>query len=349
VHDAGVALHADLADCGPITSTTDPAVFAVVRARGNARLTRNDVCHSISLRAGDRFDAARIASDIHTLWDTRAFDDVVVERKDSGSGGVLTFVVRERPLLGRVVIDGATAIAANALRSMIRLHDGEPLDVADVEAARDAIRAAYLESGYRSAKVDFRLDPASPMTTVVSFRVDEGPLAVVRTFAFTGMSLTTDKELREQIDTRKGTVNVPGSIYGQNAAERTVLLVQAHLYDRGLLQSRVDAPGAVAVAGRKIADRRDRGARGAGVPDWQDHLRRRSGGRSGDLPAAARAEDRRRVQPVGLPECVRPHPGDARQARQAAEGHLAGDRPRSGKEDGGPEDRSGRRHQLTPR
>lgn len=235
-------LPTDPADCDAPASTADPAVIAVVRARGNARVAKSDVCRSISVRAGDRFDAARTASDIHALWDTRAFDDVVVERRDSGSGGVLTYVVRERPLLGHVVIDGATTITANALRTMIRLHEGDPLDAADVETARDTIRYAYLESGYRSAKVDFTLHPASPTTADALFRVDEGPLAVIRAFAFTGLSVTTDKELRPFIETRKGTVNVPGFIYGATAAERTVLLVQAHLYDRGLLQSSVDAP-----------------------------------------------------------------------------------------------------------
>jgi outer membrane protein insertion porin family len=90
--------------------------------------------------------------------------------------------------------------------------------------------------------VDFRLEPASPTSSVASFRVDEGPLAVISSFAFTGVSVKEDKELHALIETRKGTVNVPGSIYGASAAERTVLIVQAHLYDRGLLQSHVDAP-----------------------------------------------------------------------------------------------------------
>jgi outer membrane protein insertion porin family len=232
----------DAADCGPITSTTDPAVVAVVRARGNARLGKDDVCKSISIRAGDRFDAAHVASDIHALWDTRAFDDVSVERKEAGSGAVLTYVVRERPLLARLVIEGASAIPASTLRSTTRLHEGEPLDPADAEIARDAIRALYQETGYRSAKVDLRLEPASPTTTAATFRVDEGPLALVSTFRFTGVSASAEKYLRALVDTRKGTVNLPGLVYGENAAARTVLLVQAHLYDRGLLQSSVAAP-----------------------------------------------------------------------------------------------------------
>jgi len=187
-------------------------------------------------------DPARLASDIHTLWDTRAFDDVQVERTDSGSGGILTYVVRERPLLGRLAFDGATAIPADDLRLMARLHEGEPLDLASVESARDAIRDSYLDRGYRSAKIDFRIDPASPTTADVSYRVDEGPLAVISNIAFTGLSITTDKELRSLIETRGGTVNALGRPYGVAAAERSVLLVQARLYDRGLLQSKVGTP-----------------------------------------------------------------------------------------------------------
>jgi outer membrane protein insertion porin family len=251
---AAPVLAADATDCGSIASTTDPAAIAVVRARGNARLTKDDVCRSISVRAGDRLDEARIASDIHALWDTRAFDDVQVERKDSGSGGILTYVVRERPLLGHLGFDGATAIPVEDLRVLARLHEGDPLDMADVEGARNAIRYAYLDRGYRSVKVDFRLDPASPMTADVSYRVEEGPLAVVSKVTFTGTSVTTDKELRALIETRGGTVNVPGRPYGLAAAERTVLLVQARLYDRGLLQSKVDAPVlALAPDGKSLA------------------------------------------------------------------------------------------------
>ena len=239
---AAPTLPPDAADCGPGTSTTDPAVVAVVRARGNTRLDKEVVCRSLSVRAGDHFDASRVASDIHALWDTRAFDDVSVERQEAGSGGVLTYTVRERPLLGRVVIEGVTAIAASTLRPLTRLHEGEPLDVADVASAGDAIRALYLESGYRSVKADYRIDASSPAAAVVSFRVDEGPLALVKSFVFTGLSIVADRELRPLIETRKGTVNAPGTIYSGAAAARTVLLVQAHLYDRGLLQSSVDPP-----------------------------------------------------------------------------------------------------------
>ena len=91
-------------------------------------------------------------------------------------------------------------------------------------------------------KVDFQVEPASPAAASVSYRVEEGPLAAISTFAFTGVSAATDRELRTLIETHNGMVNVPGSPYGDSAAERTVLLVQARLYDRGLLQSSVDAP-----------------------------------------------------------------------------------------------------------
>ena len=58
------------------------------------------------------------------LWNTGAFDDVVVERKDSGAGSVLTFVVRERPLVTHVAIDGATAFPVSALHPLTRLREG---------------------------------------------------------------------------------------------------------------------------------------------------------------------------------------------------------------------------------
>jgi outer membrane protein insertion porin family len=240
--NAGPPLTADAADCGTIVGSVDPGTIAVVRARGTVRMTQKDVCGAITVRAGDRLDAARIASDIRALWGTGDFDDVMVQREDSGSGAVLTFFVRERPVLEHVQIDGATAIPANTLRAAIALHEGEPVDVADLVAARDKIVTAYVDKGYRSVKVEYRLDPASPMAQDVEYRVEEGPLAVISTLTFTGLSLTTDKELRALIPTRGGAINAPGGVYASDEAERAVLLVQAHLYDRGLVESNVAAP-----------------------------------------------------------------------------------------------------------
>jgi outer membrane protein insertion porin family len=252
--DAGPPLTEDAADCGTIVTTRDPAIVAVVRARGNARLPKKDVCDSISVRAGDRFDAARVASDIRALWGTGDFDDVVVERTDSGSGGVLTFLVRERPVLESVQIDGATAISAKALRAAMVLHEGEPVEPADLDAAKEAIVAAYVDMGYRSVKVDYRLDPASPMAADAEYKIEEGPLAVISKVVFTGLALTTDKELRPLIETRGGTVNTAGGTYADDLADRSVLLVQAHLYDRGLMQSNVSAPAlALSPDGKSLA------------------------------------------------------------------------------------------------
>lgn len=217
----------------------DQDTIAVVRVHGNERILLPDVCRAIDSRAGERFSAAKVAHDLRALWGMNDFDDLQVEREPSPEGGLaLTYVVRERPVVGEVRIDGASAIPVRTLFSLVHLRRGSLADATSAHEAGAAIHDLYFDEGFRTVKVDTALVPVRAGLVDVRYTVAEGPRATIASWTFSGNSALTDKDLLALCDTSGG-VDVVGGVYRQDRADRDLLVINAAYYDRGMLEARV--------------------------------------------------------------------------------------------------------------
>ena len=73
-----------------------------IRVEGVVRLTPANVYNILPMSSGDNIDDAAIAKAVRTLYESKNFDDVQVERV----GNVLVFKVVERPVIAKIELDG---------------------------------------------------------------------------------------------------------------------------------------------------------------------------------------------------------------------------------------------------
>jgi outer membrane protein insertion porin family len=211
---------------------------SVVRIEGNVRVVKHDICKLLATKAGEPYDPQKVAADLRTLFATRDFDDVQATR----DGAAVTFVLKERPVVAEVRIDGNSAFDFDTLRKLVLLHTGSPADPADVKDAQHALSSFYDDQGYRSHKVDFALEPVDATHATAHFKITEGAKATIKSITFRGLVVATEGELRPLIDTQSGTVDAPGQVYKEDALTADLLKMTARLYDKGLLQSKIDPP-----------------------------------------------------------------------------------------------------------
>lgn len=83
-----------------------------------------------------------------------------------------------RVAVGRIRLEGATAVPAATLRALITTPTGEPLDPDRLEADIEALLAHYEEAGYPLARVTVAaptLQDGPPPRLHLTLRIDEGP------------------------------------------------------------------------------------------------------------------------------------------------------------------------------
>ncbi|NLX17847.1 MAG: outer membrane protein assembly factor BamA, partial [Desulfobulbus sp.] len=86
------------------------AAIASVVPEGNERIDSGAILQKISTKPGDLYDPVTLRQDIKAVFGMGYFENVEVDAQDTEAGKHIIFRVQEKPLIGKVVINGTDAI-----------------------------------------------------------------------------------------------------------------------------------------------------------------------------------------------------------------------------------------------
>ncbi len=126
-------------------------------------------------------------------------------------GIVLTYQVKERPLITDVRAEGMKAIRPtdDKVVAAIKLHPGAIVDPGQVEETINGITKLYQDKGYLDATATFRTIPQPNNTAVGVFDVTEGPK----------VEITADRVRRQQGIFGEHAARGDGDCHAQHVAE----------------------------------------------------------------------------------------------------------------------------------
>ncbi len=70
--------------------------------RGNRRIPEDTIRFYIQSRPGDVFDSARLELDLRALYKANFFETISVEERDGDTGKIVTFILKEKPLIRNI-------------------------------------------------------------------------------------------------------------------------------------------------------------------------------------------------------------------------------------------------------
>jgi outer membrane protein insertion porin family len=217
-----------------------------VQFRGNRKVEDDAIRVQLLLKPGTLFDAAKLREDIRAMWKMGFFADVSVEAEIGASGGLtLTFAVKEKPSIRKVLVAGNQELELSKINEVIDLELDTIVDISKVKKNREKIADLYVQKGFYLATVDYEVKPVNEAEVDVWFKVDEKAKVKIREVQFIGNHAISDDELRLAIQTRRqdalSFLNDSG-VYSQETFERDLLLVSAHYWDRGYANVKVSTP-----------------------------------------------------------------------------------------------------------
>jgi len=217
-----------------------------VQFRGNRKVEDDAIRVQLLSKAGTLLDAAKLREDLRAMWKLGFFADIDVEAEVGQNGGVtLTFAVKEKPAIRKVLIAGHAELGLDKINEVIDLELDAIVDISKVKKNRQKIADLYVQKGFYLATVDYEIKPVNEAEVDVWFKVDEKAKVKIREVQFIGNSQISDDELRSSIQTRRpdalSFLNDSGT-YSQEAFERDLLLVSAHYWDRGYANVKVGTP-----------------------------------------------------------------------------------------------------------
>lgn len=204
---------------------------------GHRTLAEHLLAEQVQTRPGTLLDEARLAEDVRRLYALEALEDVRIEATERFGKVLVEIVVRERPLVGSVVVPGASA---EEIRSL-GLSPGDPYEPARIQRRTSKLEEELVSAGHLDAEVRVRAKRRGDVVDLC-VQVEEGARFVVAELALEGNDRIGDAELLATMETSEGRYNTLGKPFRADLFERDILYMTALYFDRGMVEAKVSPP-----------------------------------------------------------------------------------------------------------
>ena len=221
-----------------------------VDVRGLVTVAKETCIARVQTKPGNPYRDDVVSEDIRRLYALGYFTDVRVQTEPLSSGLLVVFIVKEKPVIDLVDIQGARRIRHDKALQLIGVAKGQLYDPRRLKEGVDALKAEYQRKGYSRVEIASAVSPNEAANTVaIGVVVDEGPRMRIRGVFVDGNPAFSDKRIRKVMKTK--TRWLFASIYDEKIVNEDVERVKAFYRKNGYQD--------VAVASRVLADPSGRG------------------------------------------------------------------------------------------
>ena len=175
-----------------------------VKYRGAKTVDEARIRNLMATKAGSKYRAERLDSDIKTLFESGLIDDVRFLAEPVGGGVRVIADVMTRAAINGVGFVGNTVFKDEKLAKQTKLKSGSSMSDTEILGARRNIEKYYRDSGYPDVLVSHRTQPTGQAgLSDLIFVIDEGAKNEVRKIRFEGNTVFTSKELRKEMETKE--------------------------------------------------------------------------------------------------------------------------------------------------
>ncbi|HTY63595.1 MAG TPA: outer membrane protein assembly factor BamA [Acidobacteriota bacterium] len=188
--------------------TSEGPTIERIDIRGNRRIPEETIRFYIQSRAGDPFSEERLAQDLRSVFNAHFFENIEIQERDGDAGKIVTFVVKEKPLIRQLEYVGNKSFTESNIldefkERKVGLTIDSQFDPSKIEAAKRALRMLLMQNGRPLGTVRSEIDNLPPSSVRVRFIIDEGPKVRIGQIRFVGNKIFKDQELRDSMKLTK--------------------------------------------------------------------------------------------------------------------------------------------------
>ena len=178
---------------------TDGGTIKSINVAGSQRIEPETVRSYVKLRAGGAYTRESLDQALQDLFATELFADVQIRDED----GNLTIIVKENPVVNRVVFEGNKRIKEDKLSKELKLAPRTIFTRSKVRAEIARIIELYRRQGRFAASVEPKMVVLDQNRVDVVYEISEGPKSKVRQINILGNTVFSDSQLRAQMATKR--------------------------------------------------------------------------------------------------------------------------------------------------
>ena len=218
-------------------------VIEDIRIEGLQRITPGTVFTHLPTKVGDTFDDSRSSELVRALFKTGFFKDVKLER----DGNILVFIIKERPAIGSIALNGTEDIKAEDLLDSLReigFAEGQIFDQSQLDKLEQELRRQYFSLGKYAVELETEVTELEDNRVAVAINVNEGEVAKLKKINIVGNKAFSEKELLELFELTGPTMTsfFSGSDqYSKQRLSADLETLRSHYLDNGYVNFSIDS------------------------------------------------------------------------------------------------------------
>ena len=241
----------------PLARTQTPARDTIenIQFRGNRRVPAATMKARIFTQPGDPYDESALQRDFIALYNTGLFEDIVLSVEQGEQGKIVTFEVRERPVIRSIEYKGNKSVTQSDILDRFKdrkvgLTVESRFDPTRIKRAEVVLKQLLSERGRQFANVAVESKLIPPSSVALTFSIDEGPKVKVGHIEFEGNNIISDGKLRRAMRNSRP-IGIPYSLiltnlwnksYDKSKVDQDLEFVRGAYQDRGYFKVLVNDP-----------------------------------------------------------------------------------------------------------
>ncbi len=224
---------------------TSQEKIAAIKVQGTKILEKDVVLMRLHLQKGDIYDPKAINKEVKRLFELGYFDDVRVHIADNMDGKVVTFEVKEKPLIQAIGVVGAKELDEEDIIEVMSSKTGSVLNPNVLVEDMDKIRNLYRKKGFYNAKVSYELESSAPGRARLNITVKEGKELYIEGITIEGAEQLDPDDIEDELalSTRGIFSWLTGSgVLKEELLDRDAAAIEAYYGNRGFMDVKVGQP-----------------------------------------------------------------------------------------------------------
>ncbi len=158
---------------GNVFSSQKPEIVEDVIIKGNQRIEDDAILTVVRTMKGDVLDYEKLDRDLRDIYRMNYFSNVSIDIKDGKKGKIVTFIVKEKPIIEQIKFEGNHAIKDEKLKEELGIDLYSVFDRNEVKQSVIRLINLYKKKGYYNAEVHAKTEALPHNSVRIKYIINE--------------------------------------------------------------------------------------------------------------------------------------------------------------------------------
>ncbi len=216
-----------------------------VRVKGNQRIEKDAILAVVRTRPGTVLDYEKLDKDLRDIYRMGYFSDVKIEVKDGKKGKIVTFIVKEKPIISKIVFEGNKNVSEDKLKKEIGIKLYSMLDYSALRQSINKLKDYYAQKGYYNAEIKYEVISMPKNQVIIKYKIKEHKKVYIKKVEIIGNKKIKTKAIKKVMFTKEKSILTwfTGAGYlDKKKLEYDVHRITIFYHNHGFIRARVAEP-----------------------------------------------------------------------------------------------------------